>query len=137
MARQITGSVKIEFNNFPYMRQAMINEVQKAVKETGEEVINEARRIVPVRTGRLRASLRVGKVEKQLGTDPAYFAVNLSSDAPYWGYVEYGTRHMAARPYIRPAVEWGKYYLSERVEGAIQRATISRRFERPWEEGGE
>ena len=136
MARQLTGSVKIEFNNFPYIRQAMINEVQKAVKETGEEIIGEARRLVPVRTGRLRDSLKTGKVEKEVGTDPAHFAVNLTSDAPYWGYVEYGTYKMAARPYIRPAIEWGRYYLSERVDGAVQRAIISHKFNRPWEVTG-
>jgi HK97 gp10 family phage protein len=116
------------------MRQAFKTEIERAVKETGNEVVNEARRIVPVRTGRLRDSLKVGKAIKDLLSDPARLEVVISSDAPYWMFVEYGTRRMAARPYIRPAVEWGKNYLVERVGDAIHKVTISKATYKPWED---
>jgi HK97 gp10 family phage protein len=49
---------------------------------------------------------------------------NLSQDAWYWRFLEFGTRKMAARPFLRPALESRrreavdaiKQRLSERIE---------------------
>lgn len=38
---------------------------------------------------------------------------NLSQDAWYWRFIEFGTRKMAARPFLRPALD------SKRVEAAM------------------
>ena len=53
---------------------------------------------------------------------------NLSQDAWYWRFVEFGTVKMAARPFLRPAFESKKHLalaaiknrLSERIEQAVQ-----------------
>lgn len=53
---------------------------------------------------------------------------NLSQDAWYWRFVEFGTVKMAARPFLRPAFESKKHQalaaiknrLSERIEQAVQ-----------------
>jgi HK97 gp10 family phage protein len=59
-------------------------------------VRDDAKRIVPVRTGRLRASIGI--------TDPGRERVVIDATAPYAGYVELGTRYMRAQPYLRPAL---------------------------------
>ena len=53
---------------------------------------------------------------------------NLSQDAWYWRFVEFGTVKMTARPFLRPAFEGKKYEavdaiknrLAERIEQAVQ-----------------
>jgi len=59
-------------------------------------VRDDAKRIVPVRTGRLRASIGI--------SDPGRDRVVVDATAPYAGYVELGTRYMKAQPYLRPAL---------------------------------
>lgn len=58
-------------------------------------VQNEARRLAPVDTGRLRSSITVKRTP-----DGAV----VGSNVEYAPYVEYGTSRMAAQPYLRPAV---------------------------------
>ena len=69
----------------------------------GEIGAQEARRIVPVDTGRLRASIRYEIEDEEL---------HLQADTPYAGFVEYGTHRQRAQPYLRPAIE----FLLQQVE---------------------
>jgi HK97 gp10 family phage protein len=63
------------------------------------QTAKSARALVPVRTGALRASIRV----ERSGVGHAVRAGGGAVD--YAAYVEFGTRRMAARPYLRPALE--------------------------------
>lgn len=65
-----------------------------------EKVLASARKRAPVRTGRLRASL-------QQGLQPPSARVMASCD--YAAFVEGGTRHMKARPFLRPAFAENDY----------------------------
>lgn len=60
-------------------------------------VVEDAKRVVPVRTGRLRDSIRVGSFTSRE-------SVRVDATAPYAGYVELGTRYMDAQPYLRPSL---------------------------------
>lgn len=66
---------------------------QHIVEELAEEIAEDARRAAPVRTGRLRASIRAEGNRVNAG----------GGDVDYAAYVELGTRNMAAQPYLRPA----------------------------------
>lgn len=55
-----------------------------------------ALRLVPVDTGWLKSTIR---------TEATANEAQLIASAPHAGYVEYGTRKMAAQPYLRPAAE--------------------------------
>ena len=66
----------------------------RALQESLDQAWRYARKVVPVRTGRLRASL-----QKQVS--PSSCA--LTTHCPYAVYVELGTRYAAAQPYLRPA----------------------------------
>jgi HK97 gp10 family phage protein len=60
----------------------------------------QARFLAPVDTGFLKSSIINRKVA------PYHHKVRVG--AHYGVYVEYGTRHMAAQPYFRPAIEMQK-----------------------------
>lgn len=66
------------------------------LERVADSVSSDAARFAPVRTGHLRASIEPGPVEGD--------SVKVWARAPYAGYVEMGTRHMAAQPYLRPAL---------------------------------
>ncbi|MEM3891736.1 MAG: HK97 gp10 family phage protein [Nitrososphaerales archaeon] len=77
----------------------------EALKVASEVCVEEAQRLAPVRTGRLRSSVRV----LERGGD--YTVVG--SDVLYAPFVEYGTMRMAPRPYLRPAVEKAREAVEE------------------------
>lgn len=70
--------------------------VDIALEEMAIDALAEARRLVPVRTGALRASIVVSVSGRR---------IVLGSDLEYAPWVEMGTPKMAARPYLRPAIE--------------------------------
>lgn len=48
--------------------------------------------------------------------------VTVLKDAFYWKFVEYGTRHMSARPMFRPAADGNRQDHHTRMIGALTRA---------------
>ena len=74
-------------------------------------VQNEARKLAPVDTGRLRAS-----IQHTPGRDSKGAYVDVGTNVEYAVFVEYGTSRSPAQPYMRPALllaarEW------ERIAG--------------------
>lgn len=67
----------------------------------------------PFRYGHLRNSIHVSRVTAREAT--------VTAGADYALYVEMGTRKMAARPYLRPAVEDHVAQLADVIRNAIQR----------------
>jgi HK97 gp10 family phage protein len=89
-------------------------------------VARQARRIVPVRTGRLRESIHVTP-ETEAGFAGVAQA-GVVADAPYAGFVEFGTSRMSPRPFLGPALamyrreyvaELGRVAASLGVRGAV------------------
>ena len=66
------------------------------VKYAAAKIQREAMRTVPVDTGNLKRSI-------MLSVDDDGKAATVTATADYAAYVEYGTRYMSARPYMRPA----------------------------------
>lgn len=71
----------------------------KAVLRAGVKVEAGAKRLCPVDTGRLRASI-THRLETDGGDPVAY----VGSNTAYAAYVEFGTRFSPAQPYLRPAL---------------------------------
>jgi HK97 gp10 family phage protein len=44
---------------------------------------------------------------------------NLSQDAWYWRFIEFGTRKMAARPFLRPALEAKRYEAADAIKSRL------------------
>jgi HK97 gp10 family phage protein len=75
------------------------------------EVTERAKEIVPVRTGRLRNSI----YRKKTG----FLSWEVGATMFYAGFVEFGTRYMRARPYLRPAVEEKMPEIREELKDAL------------------
>lgn len=64
-------------------------------------IVKEAKRLVPVDTGRLRDSITAdtkGEAGRSIATG------DIVADAPYAGFVEFGTVRQAPQPFMRPAL---------------------------------
>jgi HK97 gp10 family phage protein len=81
--------------------EQLMGQVEQAMEgELRQEVLPEARRLVPVKTGKLQASIDVG-VER----DGAVVTGYVEAGEPYAPYVEFGTGIRPAKAFLRPAVE--------------------------------
>lgn len=89
-------------------------ELGLAVRDLTLFVHAEAKQMCPVDTGNLRASI-TPVVESWAR---AYIGTNVE----YAPYVEYGTRNMAAQPYLEPAFLKGKEEAPKIFDQAIERA---------------
>lgn len=91
-------------------RQALLN--------AGEIVADEAKRLVSVRTGNLRDSILVsdqgvgGALE---GGGITVFIGPATGDGFYGHMVEFGTVHMAAEPFMRPAFDNTRAEVQQRL----------------------
>ena len=87
-----------KLNVFPaLLKKNAINEAQRSA----EECAQIARSLVPVDTGALKSSIRVER-DEELGWS---VVVGDGDDTTYGHFVEYGTVHQAAQPYMTPASE--------------------------------
>lgn len=73
-----------------------LNAVKEVIKLNGAELQQTSMRLSPVDTGQLKRSITLEIKDKGL---TAVVAPHVN----YAAYVEYGTRYMQAKPYIRPA----------------------------------
>ncbi len=90
-------SLEVKLNRIPALSRQLQTEVSRAVRETALAIEEKAKRYAPVDTGALQASIQA-KV-----TGP--FSAEIAPGTEYAEHVEYGTRHMAAQPYMTPAAE--------------------------------
>jgi HK97 gp10 family phage protein len=77
----------------------------KALKAAARPIVKEAKRLVPVKTGRLRRSITARKGKSD---GPAERSVVIGFKPPgrrYAHLVEFGTSHSAAKPFFRPALD--------------------------------
>ena len=81
--------------------QQVLNEISQRIdadaNRIGREVVDIAVRYAPKRTGRLATSI-------SYHYDNSTHAISFIVGAPYGVFVEYGTRHSAPHPYLRPAL---------------------------------
>jgi HK97 gp10 family phage protein len=70
---------------------------------------------VPVRTGFLQSTIYYTVTVEDL-------TIELGATAPYGVYVEYGTRYMGPRPFIRAAVDAYAREFEDAISTAVQNA---------------
>lgn len=80
-------------------------EVKRQVRAVANEIREDARAAAPVRTGRLRRSLKVENTFNP-ATRRVSYRVGWDKSVAYWGpMVELGTRRTRARPHLEPAAK--------------------------------
>lgn len=96
-------------NKFGYIPSKMRDELDKAIKKSAYLVESFSKPVTPVKTGRLRASIRseFKPLEARVGphTDYAFF-------------VHEGTRRMKPRPFMK----WGAEKATSKILGVFQDA---------------
>ena len=124
----------------PKMQKGILN---LAVKAGAKDVQEAAKRYVPVRSGRLRDSIKIKKKsirEKKKDGDYSASTVykvaiqNWSSTGGVWyaSTVEFGAKHFAPVPFMTPAFELNgngalnamKAYIKRRFEAAVKKGLI-------------
>lgn len=98
-ASEIRGVVK----SFERWEQRRRNDLAALIRDTAESIAQDARMMAPKRTRNLEKSIRanLGQVATQMQATVS--AGN--SKAFYARMVEFGTKKMAAKPYLIPAYE--------------------------------
>ena len=117
---RIRGTANVLCDRFDRIREVAGREsLAQAVLAGARVVVQEAKRIVPVRTGNLQRSLHVGGYGSDGGlegettgtdiggktTSDTSASLLVGTNVHYAGFVEFGTSRMAARPYLRPALD--------------------------------
>lgn len=90
------GVLEIKEDNAKAVAAALDKAVAKALEEIGLTAEGYAKKACPVDTGRLRNSITHV-------TRPSEKAVYVGTNVEYGPYVELGTRHNGAQPFLRPA----------------------------------
>lgn len=103
--------MKIEFrvtkNGFNQVARLLEVAPHDVTDNVIDAALHEAQRVAPVDTGHLVDNLKKNRVDAN--------TAELQSNADYSGYVEYGTRHMAAQPFMGPAALAGEQELQREV----------------------
>lgn len=74
--------------------------VGKDLVKRALRVERRAKQLAPVDTGRLRSS-----IEHDVGRDSRGLVARIGTDVTYAIYLEFGTRRMTPRPFLRPALQ--------------------------------
>ena len=86
------------FNYLPAVSSALHAGAVAEVAKAGYDIEAAAKAKTPARTGTLRRSIHTV-------ISAGGLTATVGPSARYGRYVEMGTRHMGARPYLRPAAE--------------------------------
>lgn len=81
----------------------------------GEAIVRCPVGIYPSGSGRVGGKLRGSIVHNVISDE----AVRVGTNTDYAGYVEYGTRHMEAQPYLRPAIDENREIIQALFKEAI------------------
>lgn len=98
MAAQTGITIRVVSNRIPQLPAALRKQVVDQVARSTFDVEARAKQVVAVKTGTLRRSIH--SVFEQGGLRGI-----CGPSVDYGLFVELGTRHMGARPYMRPAAE--------------------------------
>lgn len=89
---------------------------EEAVKESCTDIKEDAKRLCPVDSGRLRDSIS-DSYESKSNEHTGY----VYTDVPYAPYVEHGTLTKAPNPFMYPAYKENEEFIRQRIIDAINK----------------
>jgi len=98
--------------NLDRLEKNLNNNVQTAIINIAQKVVDTAKNIVPVRTGELRDSITYEVKEE---------GVEIRAGADHASYVEYGTLRMQAQQFFFPSVNAHKQALIKEIDKELMR----------------
>lgn len=93
-------TVRLDQRALDQLLESPAGAVAKDLLRRTIRVESQAKRLCPVDTGRLRSS-----ITHRLAHDSRGLYALVGSNVVYAPFVELGTRHMAAQPFLRPALK--------------------------------
>jgi len=93
----MSARIVIKYNNLPRIAERLPEAVSAIIRKAAFDVEANAKAIVPVDTGKLKNSIT--------SEFPSLTKAIIAPHTDYAIYVEFGTRHQRAQPYMRPAAE--------------------------------
>lgn len=96
---------KIEFNHSKRLQGEIRKNASRIVRKTAFDVLAFMASICAVDTGNLKNSLAPGGPHNIFEILPGGLVAIIGTAVEYAGFVNYGTVHMAAQPFLEPAVE--------------------------------
>lgn len=131
----VTSGLRLTLDSFDLTREAVrrVPEqarglLSQAVAQTAFAATQRAKAGAPVSTGTLRNAITAKLPGNRGGLTGS---VQVGPHAFYWRFVEYGTKHVAARPFIRTAAEMETNAFVERVRSVgvtLERDFATSRF---------
>jgi HK97 gp10 family phage protein len=95
-------------------RQAYTERLKDIAMKPVRVIADEARDLVPVVTGRLKAGIFAAPLTKRVG------AIVGVHNVVYAPWVEYGTVHASAHPFLRPAVNATRPLFANMMAGDLK-----------------
>lgn len=113
----ISGKERVSKKLLALMNEKLKN-VREAVEVTQAAVVNDAKMIVPVRTGFLQSTIQPGRVK----IDPITNTVDgeVVASAVYARRIEMGFENQKARPYLFPAIIKNRKNFYNRLRNALR-----------------
>lgn len=107
------------FENLKKLQMKSEQAVVTSMKKATFTAIAEAKKLVPVKTGRLRSSI-TGEVKQE---QHEIFGM-VGTNVDYAPHVEYGTIKMRAKPYLFPGIKVGVNAFASFLKEAINNIKI-------------
>lgn len=127
----ITGLADLEKRLQAFPDKLAGNILRGAIRAGAVAIQQEARRMAPVsdaphklgkgskavkiQPGTLKKSIKVRLAPRKSRSVPIEYWVYVSKKAWHWKFVEFGTRKMAAKPFMRPAFDTKKEAALDRI----------------------
>lgn len=106
----VSVRIVVKFNDLPAAPGKMTKAVGTAFQKLAPELLSTMQQQTPVDTGELRGSEAATAAAKSL---------TLTAGAEHGKYVEFGTRYMAAQPFMRPTVEGAAGQVGSAIADAV------------------
>lgn len=130
--------VKIQTNKSP---RALINSIQKEIRSVSRQATYDMSRSTaaymrqlvsvkypPASVKKMPPHMRTGDLRSSIGREKvADMHHRVYVGAKYGKFLEYGTRHMAARPFFRPSIEANKQAFITKMRSAGKKAAVTHR----------
>ncbi len=103
-----------DFRNHVRAARKVPKAFEKVIDSESLKAAEKARKLAPVRTGKLRDGIEARVSGK---------GAKIVSEAPYSGLVEEGTRSIGARPFFRPAIQSMRKSIQRRMQLVFDKLT--------------
>ena len=112
---EMSNKVKLTFNKKKVLKE-LDKSIESSLSKVGDMIVNDARSMVPVKTGKLKKSI-YKNVEKN--------KLEVGASADYAQDIELGTSGRKAKPFLKPAVNKNKSSL-EKITSAELKSRLGR-----------